>query len=110
MSRKRKYIPLPERLASALADKLPQEQRDQLRAAKVSAKAIIRLFTPDHNILHTHGGPDRWWNLSMAIRGPKLKAKDIADTKIAAKVKRIRGETCTGPKHKIHSRPFQRRA
>jgi hypothetical protein len=105
MSRRpRKYIPLPERLASALADKLPQEQRDQLRAAKVPAKAIIRLFTPDHNILHTHGGADKWWNITMRERGPELKAKDGNDTRIAAKVKRLRGETCTGPRQKIAQR------
>lgn len=108
MSRKRDHIPLSEKLASALADKLSPEQRKDLRERKVSAATVIRLFTPDHNILHTHGGEDLWWNLTMRQRGPELKAKDIADTKIAAKVKRIRGETCTGPKKKIPSRPFQK--
>jgi hypothetical protein len=102
--RPRKHIPLSELLASALADKLPQEQRDQLRAAKVPAKQIIRMFTPDHVILHCFGGVDKWHNLTMALRGAALKAKDARDTGIAAKDKRIRGETCTGPKKKIPAR------
>jgi hypothetical protein len=107
MSRRpRKYIPLSELLASALADKLPQEQRDQLRAAKVPAKQIVRMFTPDHNILHALNGPDKWWNITMALRGEELKAKDCRDTSIVAKVRRLRGETCNGPKPKIPSRPF----
>jgi hypothetical protein len=104
MSRPRKHIPLSELLASALADKLPQEQRDDLRARKVPAKTIIRLFTPDHVVLHAFGGEDRWHNLTMALRGPELKAKDGRDTRIAAKNKRLRGETCTGPTKKIPKR------
>lgn len=112
---KRAYIPLPELLASALADLLPQMQRDQLRAARVPAKAVIRLFTPDHNHLHALGGPDLWWNLTMRQRGPDLKAKDSRDTAIVAKVKRLRGETCNGPRkpwpkgRKLQSRGFERR-
>ena len=102
--RPRKYIPLPERLASALSMLLPQEQRDDLRARKVPAKAVIRLFTPDHIILHAHGGPGKWWNITMALRGPNLKAKDNSDTSIAAKVARIRGETCTGQRKRIPAR------
>lgn len=87
--RPRKHIPLSELLASALADNLPPEQRDQLRAAKVSAQTIIRLFTPDHAILHSMGGSDKWWNIIMSTRGPALKAKDRRDTSIAAKTKRL---------------------
>lgn len=102
--RARKHIPVSELLASALADKLPQEQRDQLRAAKVPAKIVIRLFTPDHVVLHAHGGSDKWHNLTMALRGPELKAKDRRDTGIAAKDKRLRGVTRTGPKAKIPQR------
>jgi hypothetical protein len=102
--RPRKHIPLSELLASALADKLPQEQRDELRKQKVPAKQIIRMFTPDHNILHAIAGKDLWWNLTMRLRGPDLKAKDAQDTRIAAKIKRLRGETCTGPRKKIPAR------
>jgi len=107
--RPRAHIPLSELLASALADKLAQENRDTLRELKVPAHVVIRLFTPDHVILHAHGGADRWWNLTMTLRGEMLKAKDRRDTKVAAKIKRIRGETRNGPKRKIPSRPFNRR-
>lgn len=109
MSRKRKYIPLTEKLACVLADLLTPAERDALRRLKVPAKTVIRMFTPDHVVLHAHGGSDAWHNLTMRQRGPDLKAKDIADTKMAAKIKRIRGETCTGPKKKIPSRPLQSR-
>lgn len=107
--RKRAHIPLIEKLASALADKLPQAERDALREAKVPALQIVRMFTPDHVILHAWGGPDLWWNLTMARRGPELKAKDNADTSRAAKAARIRGETCTGPRREIRSRGFEKR-
>lgn len=90
MTRKRNHIRLSDIAASALADKLPQSERDALRAAKVSAQAIIRMFTPDHIHLHSLGGSDDWWNLDMRRRGVELKAKDRSDTRIAAKSVRIR--------------------
>ena len=89
MTRKRAHIPMIERLASALADKLPQAMRDDLRSHKVSAATVCKLFTPDHIKLHAWGGSDRWWNLDMRFRGEELKAKDRADTSRAAKAKRI---------------------
>lgn len=87
--RKRSHIPICELLASALAERLPAEQRDTLRKARVKARAIIRLFTPDHVVLHAFDGKDKWWNLTMTLRGPELKAKDSSDTSKAAKVKRL---------------------
>lgn len=87
--RKRSHIRLSDIAASALADKLPQAERDALRAAKVAAQVIIRMFTPDHIKLHAFGGADDWWNLDMRRRGPELKAKDARDTSIAAKAVRI---------------------
>jgi hypothetical protein len=90
--RARKHIAIAEKLASALADRLPQHERDALRASRVPAQQIIRMFTPDHNVLHTHGGSDKWFNLTMRRRGPDLKAKDARDTSFAAKVKRITAE------------------
>lgn len=89
MTRKRAHLPLTELLASALADKLPQAERDDLRARKVPAGEVIRLFTPDHIILHAWEGPDAWWNLDMRRRGPELKRKDAADTSKAAKAIRL---------------------
>ena len=79
-------------LAAALLQLLPQSLRDELRAARVPAKKIISLFTPDHNELWSLGGPDKCWNLTMRLRGPGLKAKDARDTSIAAKVKRLSAE------------------
>lgn len=86
---KRKHIPIIELLASALADRLPQKDRDALRWQRVPALAIVRMFTPDHIALHAWGGADKWWNLHMARRGADLKKKDAADTSRAAKAARI---------------------
>ena len=90
MRRKRKAVPLAEQLAAALACLLPQEQRDELRRAKVSAKAVIRLFSPDHIGLHCFEAKDRdkWHNLTPMLRGPH-KEKSRKDCGIAAKVKRL---------------------
>jgi hypothetical protein len=126
--RARKHIPIAEKLASALADRLPQHERDALRASRMPAQQIIRMFTPDHNVLHTHGGSDKWFNLTMRRRGPALKAKDNRDTSIAAKsvrlsdehedfrrrvlapVKRPREHRSRFPQgRKLQSRGFQRR-
>jgi hypothetical protein len=90
--RKRAHIPLIEKLASALADKLPVEERDALRRTepRIPARKIVAMFTPDHLDLHAFGGADRWWNLDMRRRGADLKAKDAADTTRFHKSERIR--------------------
>lgn len=90
--RARKAIAMREIAAAALSQLLPQDERDALRAAKVPAKSIIALFTPDHVILFSLGGPDRWFNITMTRRGAALKAKDARDTTIAAKTKRLASE------------------
>jgi len=89
MTRPRKHIPLIELLASALADKLPYLERQWHREHGTTAREIVRMFTPDHVCLHCWDGDDTWDNLTMTRRGSALKAKDAADTKRAAKVKRI---------------------
>jgi hypothetical protein len=89
MTRPRAHIPLIELLASALADKLPQKERDDLRARKVPAGDIVRMFTPDHVTLHCWNGSDAWWNLDMRRRGADLDKKDAADTSRAAKADRL---------------------
>jgi hypothetical protein len=88
VSRKRKAIPLSEQLAAALACLLPQSQRDELRHARVSAKQVIRMFSPDHIVLHCMDGSDAWWNIDMKLR-PAHAEKSRRDTAIAAKVKRL---------------------
>jgi hypothetical protein len=86
--RPRKYIPYPERLASALACLLPQEQRDDLRARKVPARVVLALFDQDHVILHALGGTDDWWNITPRLRA-EHREKSRRDTAVVAKVKRI---------------------
>jgi hypothetical protein len=94
--RKRKAIPLSERLASALACLLPQAQRDELRAAKVPAQQVIRLFSPDHIVLHCMDGEDRWFNLTPRLRAEHAE-KSRRDTAIAAKVKRLQAKSLQWP-------------
>ena len=91
--RPRAYIPKDEISASLIGDYLlSRAERDALRAAQVPAEQIIRMTTPDHNELHADGGSDKWWNLTIKLRGPELKAKDSRDTSIVAKGKRIRNK------------------
>lgn len=113
--RKRAYIPLPEKLAAALACLLPQDQRDELRRAKVPTTDVLALFQWDHIALHSFEAPDRdaWHNLDPMLIGPH-REKSRRDTAIAAKVKRLRGETKgrpkrPWPKRKIAARPFPKR-
>jgi len=75
--------------ASALADKLAIWERDLAVKYRTPAREIVSMFTADHIKLHAWDGADKWWNLDMRRRGAELKAKDIADTKRAAKAKRI---------------------
>lgn len=76
-------------LASVLADRLSRIERDDLRKRRVPAREIVRMFTADHVALHSFGGADKWWNLTMARRGPELKAKDANDTRVWGKAQRI---------------------
>lgn len=86
--RPRKYIPFPERLAAALAMLLPAAQRDAMRAGRLPAKAVLKMFHFDHVALHSLGGEDKWWNLSpIQVRPHREKSR--RDTSIVAKVDRI---------------------
>jgi hypothetical protein len=120
----RKRIPLREQLAATLACLLPQEERDELRRAKVPASDVISRFEIDHIGLHCFEAPDRdkWFNLDpkpVAVH----REKSRHDTTIAAKVKRLRmryrpvEQVITElepvlrngrPKRKIASRGFQK--
>lgn len=118
MSRRpRKHISLTERLAAALACLLPQDQRDDLRARKVTAKTVLALFEMDHIVLFALGGSDHWSNIDPKLRAPH-REKSRRDTSIVAKVKRIKQRQVGGvrvttylvrpvaPKRKIQSRPW----
>jgi len=86
--RARKYIGLREQLAAALSMLLPPEQNKALREARVPAKTVIALFSPDHGHLHALGGSDKWFNLYPMLRAPH-KEKSRKDTSIVAKVDRL---------------------
>lgn len=87
--RQRKTIPQRELYAAALAQLLPAHIRDNHRKIRSPAKEIIKLFTPDHwPVPHAVGGEDKWWNLTLTLRGAELKAKDAADTSRIAKERR----------------------
>lgn len=88
MTRRRNYIPLPEKLAATLACLLPQADRDDLRNRKVPASYVLSLFQFDHLALHAFGGSDEWHNLDPKLIAPH-KEKSKGDTSIAAKAKRI---------------------
>jgi len=106
VTRKRRYIPLSEKLAAALSMLLPQDTRDDLRRAKAPSWGIVRLFQFDHNILHAHGGSDRWWNLTPMLK-PLHREKSKRDNTIAAKVKRIRRGK-KKPRRALRSRGFDK--
>lgn len=63
----------------------------------------------DHIHADVHGGPHEYQNL-RPVHAECHKLKTAKDIKANAKVKRLRGETKTGPKKKIPSRPWPKRA
>ena len=85
---KRKYIPLRERYAAALACLLPQEDRDFFRRTHSPAASVIARFEIDHITLFAFGGRDKWWNLDPKLK-PAHREKSRRDTSIVAKAKRI---------------------
>lgn len=89
---KRKAIPLKTKLAAALACLLPQSQRDELRANRVSPEMVISLFRHDHITPHADGGSDEWWNidpLQTAVHEEKTAKIDVPRI---AKGKRLRAK------------------
>lgn len=87
--------------------------------ARVMARYLFRCakcFTPfkdgdrvdlDHIHQLAMGGPDDAANLRPLCE-PCHKIKTRNDAKARAKVRRLRGETCTAPRKKITSRGFDR--
>lgn len=117
---KRRKIPLGEQLAAALSMLLPQALRDEMRREKATAREVRELFQMDHNVLHSMGGSDLWWNLTPMLR-ELHREKSRGDTSIAAKSKRIikenaahaerkaakaAGQPTPRRKRKIPGRPF----
>lgn len=111
---KRDYVPYEERLASALAELLPTEVREDLIRRRVPASDVISLFEPDHNVPVRLGGTNDWWNLTF-LRPEPHKAKTKRDRQAIAKAARFERLTYTGTKRTaaqirtyepIPSRPF----
>lgn len=69
----------------------------------MTAAEIVSLFQFDHGILHSTEPINEPWNLTPRLI-PEHREKSKNDTKIAAKLKRLRGETCNGPRKKIAQR------
>lgn len=61
----------------------------------------------DHVHALVHGGPHVFTNI-RPVHFECHKEKTARDVAANAKVKRIRGETCNGPKAKIQSRQFDK--
>ncbi|MBC6444593.1 MAG: hypothetical protein GDA50_04065 [Alphaproteobacteria bacterium GM202ARS2] len=110
----RDYIPYPERLAAALAELLPEDVRNDLRARQVPAKDVIALFEADHNVAVKLGGPGKWWNLTY-MRPKFHKVKSRHDRRMIAQAGRYERLHLTGTKRTeaqqrtyrpIASRPF----
>lgn len=64
----------------------------------------------DHVHALVHGGDHDFTNLRPIHADPCHKEKTAADIAAKAKGDRLLGLTCNGPKRKIPSRPFPKRA
>lgn len=100
----RAHISLETKLASALLALgiVPYEH-----AKKMSAAQLISLVEWHHNILHSTEPNNEFWNIEpMPIM--EHRKRFPVDAAVAAKVKRLRGETRQGPRKKIAPRPFSK--
>ncbi len=116
---RRKYIRTKDRLASALADLLPEDVRNELREAKVDPDVVISMFQLDHNVPVALDGTNDWWNLThLQVAAHAVKTK--RDVKAIAKARRYEkleyassGRTAPKrkwPSRKMPSRPFPKRS
>lgn len=97
---KRASISLEKKLASAL---LALGHIAYLHAKLMTAAQIISLYHFHHNILHSTEPNNEFWNIEPMPIMEHRKRFPI-DAAVAAKVKRLRGETCAGPRQKIPQR------
>lgn len=96
----RAHISLKTKLASALLalGDVPYDH-----AKLMTPDQIISLYHFDHGILHGIKPVNDFWNLTPRLIG-QHRAKSAIDNGIVAKMKRITGETCTGPTRAIPAR------
>lgn len=97
---KRSHIGLKTKLASAVADLLgiPYEHQKLM-----TEDQILSLADWHHNILHSTDPIDTHWNVK-AMSIIEHKRRFPIDASVAAKIKRLRGETCAGPTKPIPQR------
>lgn len=114
----RAHISLKTKLAAALLTMLRPNERGELvriisheEAKRLTADQILARFDWDHYpVRKADGGPDEPWNLEpRPVAEHEKKTREIDQPQLA-KQRRIRGETRQGPKRKIPSRPFPKRA
>lgn len=96
----RKKIPLKTLLASTLR---ALGHVPYAHAKLMSEDQIISLYQFHHNILHSTEPIDEYWNIEPLLIAEHRKRFPI-DAAVAAKLKRLTGQTGNGPKHKINSR------
>lgn len=96
----RAHINLKTKLASAL---LALGHIEYSHAKLMSAAQIISLFEFHHNILHSTEAINEFWNIEPMLLVEHRRRFPI-DAAIAAKIKRLRGETGMGPRKKIPRR------
>ena len=104
---------MTKRRAITLATKVAVLQSQALCGCGCGAPLKDKAIEWDHCLAHALEGSDGPENIRAvlvdchAIISNGTKATTAGCTKaVVAKVKRLRGETCTGPKAKIPSRPF----
>jgi hypothetical protein len=109
---KRRKISLKEKLASALCEMMRPDESGKLvriipyaHQKMMTADQVVSLFEWHHNILHAHDGVDEHWNIEPMTIAEHARETNGRSKPIAAKVKRIRGETSNGPRRRIPSRP-----
>ena len=104
---------MTKRRAITLATKVAVLQSQALCGCGCGAPLKDKAIQWDHCLAHALEGSDGPENIRAVLVDCHdritngTKATTAGCTKaVVAKVKRIRGETCNGPKAKIHSRPF----
>lgn len=96
----RAHINLTTKLASAL---LALGHIPYSHAKLMSAEQIISLYQFHHNILHSTVPINEPWNIEPMLYVEHRKRFPI-DAAVAAKIKRLTGQTRTGPRKQIPQR------
>lgn len=110
---KRPHINLKTKLCSALCELLRYDEDAKQwvkiipyeEAKRLTEDEILARFDWHHfPIPKAHDGPDTHWNIQPVTKPEHKVITDTIDKPRIAKVKRLRGETCAGPRQKIPQR------